>query len=233
MTTQLRLSLIFAAALALLADGAVSTCQAVPFEITKLYIEYNQSANDLGFHVSLDGEDWKRMAITSPDHRKIFNVSGKGGYMQLGMTELFFEGAEPTLDEFPLDDLLALFPEGDYEFKGKTVDNEEISGIATLSHAVPNGPANAVATFTAPDSLVISWDAVTTHPVGFPDRPISIVGYQVLVDPFDVIVPASVTSVTVSPEFAASLGSGDHPFEVLAIDASGNQSITEGTVTVP
>ena len=215
-----------------MAIGAAPS-QAVPFEIAKLYIEYNQTADDLGFHVSLDGEDWKKLDITSPAGHKIFKVSGKAGYAQLGMTELFFEGAEPTLSEFPLDELLALFPEGIYEFEGRTVDNVTIDGAATLSHAVPNGPANAVATFTAPSSLVVSWDPVTTHPAGFPDLPISIVSYQVLVDPFEVVVPAGVTSLTVSPEFAASLGSGPHPFEVLAIDVSGNQSITEGTFTVP
>jgi hypothetical protein len=35
--------------------------------------------------------------------------------------------------------------------------------------------------------------------------------------------------VTLPPEFASSLGAGEHAFEVLAIDASGNQTITEGT----
>ena len=30
-----------------------------------------------------------------------------------------------------------------------------------------------------------------------------------------------------------SLGSGEHPFEVLAIEAGGNQTITEGTFEIP
>jgi hypothetical protein len=37
--------------------------------------------------------------------------------------------------------------------------------------------------------------------------------------------------VTVPPEFVASLPSGSNQFEVLAIEASGNQTITEGTFT--
>jgi hypothetical protein len=78
-------------------------------------------------------------------------------------------------------------------------------------------------------SLVISWDPVTGPPKGFPQRPINIVGYQIIVDTFQVTLPSTSTSVTVSPEFVAALAKGEHPFEVLAIDASGNQTITESS----
>ena len=53
-------------------------------------------------------------------------------------------------------------------------------------------------------------------------------GYQVIVGSFQVTVPASVTRVTVPQEYYQSLPSGTHAFEVLAIDESGNQTITEG-----
>src|SRR5262245_19585585 len=100
-------------------------CRAeVPFSIAKIYWEYNASANDLGVHVSLDAEDWRRLRILTPAERSIFEVEGKGAYRELGMTELFFEGAEPSLDEFPLAGLLARFPEGQYEIEGRTVDGQ-------------------------------------------------------------------------------------------------------------
>lgn len=199
---------------------------------SRIYIEFNQTANDLGYHVSLDGEDWKFLKILKPDGRLIFEVYGRGAYKALGMTELFFEGAEPNLDEFPLDELLALFPEGEYEFEGKTVDGEEIEGVGVLSHAIPNGPGNVGAAVNG-DSVVISWDASTSVPDGFPNRPINIVGYQLIVKPFQVTVPSNVTSVTVPPEFVASLPSGEVLYEVLAIDVSGNQSITEASFIKP
>ncbi len=82
------------------------------FSIARIYIEYNESANDLGFHVTLDGEDWTRLQIYDPSGTRFADLTAKGGYKNLGLTELFFEGAEPNLDEFPLDELLALFPEG-------------------------------------------------------------------------------------------------------------------------
>ena len=81
-------------------------------EISRIYWEYNSSANDLGVHVSLDGEDWRKLKIINPAGRTIFEVEGHGPYRQLGLTELFFEGAEPNLDDFPLENLLARFPEG-------------------------------------------------------------------------------------------------------------------------
>jgi len=53
-----------------------------------------------------------------------------------------------------------------------------------------------------------------------------------IVEPsFQVTLPATARSVTVSPEFVESLPAGENKFEVLAIEASGNQTITEGTFT--
>ncbi|HEX4954226.1 MAG TPA: hypothetical protein VF017_12620 [Thermoanaerobaculia bacterium] len=230
MKTRRSLPVILAAALILATAGATSADE---FSIARIYIEYNQTANDLGYHVTLDGEDWKRLEIENPREVRVFLVQGYAAYRQLGMTELFFEGAEPNLDDFPLEDLLALFPEGFYEFDGLTVDNLELESVAYLSHAIPNGPGDVTATLGANNSLVISWDAVTTTPDGFPDRPISIAGYQLIVKPFQVTVPANVTSVTVPPEFVATLPSGVNLFEVLAIDESGNQSITESSFVKP
>jgi hypothetical protein len=215
--------------------------EAAEFEESRIYIEYNSTDNDLGFHVSLDGEDWKSLKIFNPKGKLIANIQGKGPYKQLGLTELFFEGAEPSLFEFPLADLLALFPEGEYNFKGFTVDQEKVTGESTLSHAVPAGPDVSDSDDTVVgNSLTIRWDPVTevaTDPAGgiFPDLPIHVIAYQVIVESFQVTLPAteppSPMSVTVPPEFVESLESGIHDFEVLAIDEGGNQTITSATFT--
>jgi hypothetical protein len=145
------------------------------------------------------------------------------------MTELFFEGAEPSLDEVPLDELLAKFPEGKYRFSGETVSGDPLVGKGILTHAIPAGPD--VSAEVDGNEVIISWDPVTGPPEGFPDREINITGYQVIVEPFQVTLPGSRTSVTLPPEFVESLAAGEHPFEVLAIEAGGNQTITEGTFT--
>jgi len=136
---------------------------------------------------------------------------------------------------------LALFPAGKYQYKGTTVDGQKISGASTLSHAVHAGPDVSASDHTVVgNSLTIRWDPVSevaTDPAGgtFPDLPINVVAYQIIVDPFQVTLPAteppSAMSVTVPPEFVATLEPGIHEFEVLAIDEGGNQTITIGTFT--
>ncbi|TAH36762.1 MAG: hypothetical protein EYC70_07155 [Planctomycetota bacterium] len=212
-----------------LAGPRPTSLAAVPLEEAMIYWEYNSSGNDLGVHVFLDGEDWKSLRITNSEDRLLFVVSGFGPYKALGMTELFFEGAEPSLDEVPLNKLLAAFPEGVYEFEGRTVDDAVIRGESEFSHAIPDGP-DVTATVGPGNLLEISWTAVTGPPPGFPNLPINIVGYQVLVEEdFQVTVPSSVLSLTVPPEYVGALAPGKHEFEVLAIDESGNQTITEGS----
>jgi hypothetical protein len=219
--------------------GAVALGLAAPaspagFSIAKIYIEYNSSANDLGFHVSLDGEDWKTLEIVNPAGTTIAEFEGKAAYADLGMTEFFFEGAEPSLDEFPLGQLLALFPEGKYKFIGQTVGDTRLTSMDTLTHAVPAGPV--VSADVSAGAVVIRWNAVTGPPPGFPNRRIDIVGYQVIVENgpqrvLDIKLPSTARSVTVPPEFLQA--NTAYLFEVLAIEASGNQTITEGSFSTP
>lgn len=229
MTRHIRKLSVFLVGLFALIWVAVPTVAADRFEIAKIFFEYNSTDNDLGVHVSLDAEHWKTLTISDPGGTSIFEVEGKAGYAELGLTELFFEGAEPSLDEVPLAHLLALFPEGRYTFSGTTVDGRRLTSRAMLSHAIPAGPV--VSSQLNGNSLIISWTGVTGPPPGFPNEPITIVGYQVILDPFQVTLPATARQVTVPPEFVASLRSGAQQFEVLAIDASGNQTITVGTFT--
>jgi len=211
----------------LAALAAAAPAAAAPFSFARIYIEYNASANDLGFHVTMDGPNWKTFNIVNPNGVKVWEVVGKAAYAELGMTELFFEGAEPNLDEFPLDQLLARFPEGNYKFNGIAVSGTQLKSVAMLSHAIPQGPE--VEAVVNGDEVVIRWQPVTHPPEGFPNRQINIAGYQVIVESFQVTLPASATEVEVPEEYVESLPRGEIPFEVLAIDRSGNQSITEGT----
>jgi len=214
-----------------LALGLVAPTWAAKLEVARIYIEYNSTDNDLGFHVFLDGENWKELKIVNPKGRVVFEVEGEGGYEALGLTELFFEGAEPSLDEFPLEELLAMFPEGKYRFIGETVEEERITGTARLTHAVPAGP-EAEVRILAYDTIVIRWDPVTEPAEILPDKEVEIVGYQVIVESFQVTLPANATEVTLPREFTLSLERGEHDFEVLAIEAGGNQTITAGTFEI-
>ena len=225
------LSVFLAAAVAL---GLAAPGWAAGFSIAKIYIEYNASANDLGFHVSLDGEHWKTLEIVNPAGTTIAEFEGKEAYAELGMTEFFFEGAEPNLDEFPLGQLLPKFPEGKYKFIGETVGGTRLTSMDTLTHAVPAGPV--VSADVSAGTVVIRWNEVTGPPAGFPNRRIDIVGYQVIVENgpqrvLDIKLPSTARSVTVPPEFLQA--NTAYLFEVLAIEVSGNQTLSEGSFSTP
>ena len=190
MTRRMRvLTGFLAATVALLVAAAGPEASAAEFSVAKIYWEYNATANDLGVHVSLDAEDWQTLKITHPNGQSLFEVTTGGGYKKLGLTELFFEGAEPSLDDVPLRELLGQFPEGRYRFTGTTVDGTRLESAPRLSHAIPAGPE--VSAEFDEGEVEISWKAVTRPPRGFPARPINIVGYQVIVGSFQVTLPAT------------------------------------------
>jgi hypothetical protein len=216
----------------------------IPFSRAKMIIEFNSTANegvgDVGVQILLDAEPWQHVNIASPDGPRVLTITRTGSLRKQGLTELFFESSEPSLDEVPLAEFLARFPEGKYEVEGITIDGQEIEGEATFTHVIPAGPvivspdkSNAV----APNNLILKWEPVPEKIAGSGE--LVIVAYQVVVDGesprrFDVTLAAKLTtmSVTVPPEFLEP--GTNYIFELLAIEAGGNQTITEGSfVTAP
>lgn len=218
--------------------GAAPPAGAEPFSAARIIFEINASAGDGGIQVFVDGTGWNRLEVFEPGGQKVFDVFGSHSVGTTGVTELFFESAEPSFEDLPLQDLLARFSAGAYRFEGVTVDGARLTGRATLSHALPAGPRVVApaegATLSPTAPVVIDWDPVTN---AFPGTtlPVTIVGYQVIVErlkpkpliAFQVTLPATVTSVTVPAEFVQR--GADYLFEVLAIERSGNQTITEGS----
>jgi hypothetical protein len=200
----------------------------VPFEFAQIYFEVNSSAGDAGIQVSLDGEAWKELVIVDPNGRILSDIKGKGNVGAIGLTELFFEGDEPSFEEFPLDSILARFPEGTYHFSASTLNGQVMVGSWNLTHDIPNGPvilSPPEGGLVDPNHTVISWAPVTRP------RGIQIIRYQVVIEhggrTFSVDVPARTTRVTVSKEFLKPGTS--YKFEVLAKEVSSNQTITEGS----
>ncbi len=211
-----------------------------PFSKTKIIIEVNATDGDAGIQISLDGTGWKKLEVFDPNGQKIVNVQGTGSVGNQGITELFFESAEPSFKDQTLDELFARFPEGNYTFVGLTVDGKKLNGTAKLTHSIPAGPgivSPAEGAKLDPNMpAVIDWEPVTA-PFPDTDSAVTIVGYQVIVERvkpqplrvFSVDLPATTTQVTVSPEFLES--NADYNFEVLAIEAGGNQTISQSSFT--
>jgi hypothetical protein len=224
------------ALIALIATGVAARGaprKTIPFEDASIIVEVNSTDGDAGLQFFLDGEPWRSIRIDGPDHRKVVDVAASGELKNFGLTELFSESNEPPFDELSLEEFKEKFPEGRYVFSGKTTEGQKLVGSAMLSHDIPDGPEivspEEDAELDPDDGIVIDWNPVTT-PAG-----VEIVGYEVIVereDPlrtFDVKLPASVTEVTISPEYLE--GDTEYTFEVLAIEKSGNQTITQQDFT--
>jgi hypothetical protein len=224
---------LVAAAAVVLVFGLASTevrAKTIQLADSAIRIEINDTDGDAGIQIFLDGEGWDSMVVTDPDGNEILDISAVGSVGIQGITELFFESAEPSFEEQPLEELLELFPEGLYKFDGTTTEGDTLKGKARLTHALPDGPVLVLPEedddAVDPENTVIEWEPVA-DPAGS-----MIVGYQVIVAQesgifreFIAEVGPETTSVTVPAEFMAP--GAEYKFEVLAIEASGNQTISE------
>jgi hypothetical protein len=215
---------------ALLIVATAAPAAAKKLEEAEIYIEINDTDGDAGIHVFLDGEGWNSMTLTSPNGTE-FSLFAENGVGFQGITEFFFESAEPSFDEQPLEELLALFPAGKYKFRGTTTEGQLLKGNARLTHALPDAPVQLSPVdgeAVDPDDAVFSWQEVDDPPGS------EIVGYEVVVECEGeeeyvtvVQVGPDVTSITAPPEFLSQEDIEECKWEVLAIEDSHNQTISE------
>jgi len=180
----------------------------IPFDEAELFFELNNTDGDLGIHALIDGEPWKRLVIEDPRERKMLDVRVNGRLRRQGLTEIFFESAEPVFDELPPWRFFRRFPAGTYEIEGITLEGDELESEVELTHVMPAAPAKATvngnsdAFLDAPDNCVevdeddggdlptisgdvtVEWDPVTTsHPtIGESGSDIEIIRYQVVAE---------------------------------------------------
>ncbi len=210
-------------------DGITWSGNELQFADTKILIEINDTDGDSGLQIFLDAEGWEWVDVFDPSGNRVFHVEGGEGVKQTGLTELYFESAEPGFDALPLDEFLERFPAGVYTFEGRSVNADRLVGEATLTHALPEAPLllspeeNSV---VDPADTVVEWE-----PVADPEGS-SIVNYQVIVETevpslrvLDAMLPADATRMVVPPEFLTP--DTHYKFEVLAIEESGNQTLSE------
>jgi Fibronectin type III domain len=231
MHNRFRLVAVLSLAMSLLVAGSSSAGKAakpVRLADATVIVEVNATDGDAGLQVFLDGEPWRAMKISAPNGRTILDLQTRGRLRSYGLTELFSESSEPSFDVFPLKKFKVLFPAGRYAFAGTTVKGKRMTGVARLSHAIPDGPK-----ITSPANgarvdrgeVVARWNAVRS-----PGR-IVIKGYRAILtreDPlrvFSADLPATATSVTIPSEFLEP--GTEYKLEVQAIERSGNQTLTE------
>lgn len=227
--------------------SAVANAQEIPFSEARIFFELNDTDSDLGIHSSIDGDPWKFLAIEDPNERRILSVTPNGRLRLQGMTQLFFESAEPGFDELDPADFFARFPEGKYEIGGITLEGDEMESTAVVSHLLPGRPKNlrvngipAAENCDEPNlpevssPVVITWDKVTkAHPTLGRRGQIKIERYQVFAEQrtpnplkYSLDLPPTMTQYTVAPELIA-VGDDEYKFEIQVRELNGNQTAVE------
>jgi hypothetical protein len=207
----------------------------------KLNIEHNFTDEDTGFQGFIDSEGWQRLEVTGPGEELVLSFEGLNELADLGVTELFFETVEPENADVSIEDMLAKLPAGNYTIEGPSMQNGEAggltSGTAWLTHTIPAGPeltGPAEGATVSIEGLVMSWNPVTQTIDG---GPVNIIAYQLIIEQdeqphpnmigkigLSMYLPPTVNSITV-PEQILEPGTA-YEWEVLAIEESGNQTIS-------
>jgi len=139
-----KLTLLMAAMIALLLALSVSASWAKPeadeFDEAYIFFELNNTDGDLGIHAKIDGEPWKWLTIKDHKNKRVLTVNTKSRLRRQGLTELFFESAEPPFDELSPDKFFNRFPEGEYTVTGRTLERIKVRSKVVLSHVMPAPP---------------------------------------------------------------------------------------------
>jgi hypothetical protein len=186
-----------------LAGDRADDPETLEWEEAYIFFELNNTDGDLGIHAKVDGEEWKHLWMKDAANRRLLGVATNGRLRRQGLTEIFFESAEPTFDELAPETFFRRFPEGTYKIKGISLDGVGISGDTGVTHAIPAPPEPTIngipaalqcddeePGFDAPvieaDDYVIAWNPVTmTHPsLGDPRGApgLAVVNYEVVVE---------------------------------------------------
>jgi hypothetical protein len=175
----------------------------------------------------------------------MLNVLVRGRLRRQGLTELFFESAEPTFDELAPEDFFRRFPEGEYEIEGISIEGDELEGEVELSHvlAAPAENVRLNGILAAEDCdadlpvveapVVISWnEVVDSHPELEREADIQVAKYQLVVEReepellvLSVDRPPGSTSFEV-PEDFTDLGD-EMKFEILVQLENGDRTAIE------
>ena len=178
-----------------------------------------------------------KLCVYDPSGQQVLEVEPKRQLRTQSISGIFFESAEPSNIDVPIEEILARFPAGQYSVRGRTADGERLTGSALFTHNIPAAPVIIFpqAGGTAPASgFAVMWSHVNTTLDG---KPLNRTGYEVIItkdvpdDPngfsrptLDVHVIPSETSLTIPSEFLES--NTRYEIEVLVLEVSGNQTIS-------
>ena len=227
------------------ARPAIDSEVRVPLKEAKLNIEHNATDRDTGFQGAIDSEGWRNLDVRGP-RGEVLSFRGRGALGRLGLTELFFETVEPENKDSSIRKMLRKLPEGRYRIAGTAQENGKrvgrTAGTALLTHDIPAGPrlVSPAEGATVPTrGVVADWEPVSKTITG---KPVRIIAYQLIIEKdvephrhmigkfgLSMYLPRSVTRIDVPDDFLEP-GTA-YNWEVLAIERSGNQTLSSGSFT--
>jgi len=221
------------------------------FDEAFIFFELNNTDGDLGIHAKIDGDEWKKLKIEDSKGRSMLKIKVKGRLKKQGLTELFFESAEPIFDDLDPVDFFKRFPEGTYEIEAKTLEGEELESEVEVSHIMPAPPGgvnvngmpadvvgeecdNSATSVSLP--IIIDWEPVTmSHPdIGTPEGgpvAVTIDSYEVVVEidedtpVLSIVLPSHITEIAIPDAFITL--TTEWKFEILAKLENGNATAVE------
>lgn len=173
---MLLLPVFLVAVVAIVLGASTSDCWAwgghghgeVELDECEVFIEYNSTDGDFGVHFFWDGDPWKWMTVWNEHLWPVLKVGTGDNVRAQGLTEGFFESAEPTLDELSFQEFLERFPEDDYRFRGRTLDWKRLVCETEFTHVIPcpfdpEAEETEIEVTWDPDTstLSVEWDEVT------------------------------------------------------------------------
>jgi len=199
-------------------NEADATGARVPFDDAQLFFELNSTDNDLGLQLFLDAEGWKRVRVLDPARNEIVFLKAERKLAKLGITELRFESAEPSPEE-----VLALFPPGEYRFRGRTVEGDQLASNVLLSHDFPPPPTFSPSggEVVDPKHTVVEWNAPGAEQVEL------IIEQDELGHVLDITLSGSTKRLRVPRQFLTP--GMEYKIEILSKSENGNRIIAEST----
>jgi len=206
------------------AAGAQSPAPA-PFPVASVHLERNATDNDFEVVFEVKGADdgLAELTVVAPDRRTVVTFKAPDA-STLGIRSFRFESPEPS----DLKALRAAYPEGVYEFSGRTSKGTQFTGKSTLTHRLAGSatfvkPGQASAT-VAVKGLKLAWkpvEGVASYSVGIKHEESNV--------NLTALLPASSTSFAVPDGFLAR--GRKYTLAIGAVTREGNITFVETTFT--
>jgi len=213
-----------------------------------VFFELNDTDRDLGIHAKVEADPWVNMQLYNHRRSRLLDIKVEGVLAWEGLNEFAFESSEPNFRHLPPEEFFRRYPEGQYLLVARGLYGARMDRLTQVSHLLPSPPVVAVNGIPAAtdcdsedipeftgDDIEIEWEEVThSHAtLGRVNEPVTIVNYEVIIEvpeanwKASTILPPDAFSFEVPEEILELAEEGIVKYEVLAREASDNQTAIE------